>query len=717
MTESFERHATVDWWNGLFQRGRLLVTGPDGRIALPIGNKGAAAEGVKVSLEATRAFGGVRFVVDVTADHLAELHDFHLDYMFAPSPTDFIVCNGFQSWTETARYRADQSMPPMNAGVRHAMGPLGDDTFLPYTGTPGELRSWTYTVVRPADDATPLFLGSMDETTAYTAFEFRTREGRLRLWRDVAGWTLQPNETVRVLDLWVRFGPEDACLSTWTRERGHSARAEHVRPAVAGWTSWYHHYTNIDEGIILDNVEEMAAARIPLDVFQIDDGWQIDIGTWTPNAKFPRGMAALADDIHARGYDAGLWLAPFIAEETSTILRDHPEWVLTDASGERVHAGYNPLWSGFYWALDAEREDVRQYAFDSVRDALHEWGFDLVKLDFLFAAGLRARPGRTRAAQMTDALDLLREAAGPEKRILGCGVPLGPAFKRVDYCRIGPDVSLGWDDPFTKMLEHRERPSTEMTIKNTLVRAGLSGRGFLCDPDVFLLRSENTSLTVEERHTLALCNLIAGDVAFTSDDLSTYSADQFRLLYAHFPPRRTYGFDLEEGDDRMVASFTVGGAAYRLFVNFQDVDATVTIDDDVVLENDLPPDGRRSFGIRMRERGDRIDVPAHGARVVAVLPPPLRTEESPRVLGTDGHLLPGAEVVGLSSEASDRAFEISVSVHEKARGAHRCWVEVPPDIDVVTVGGKAATPRTMGRYRVVDVRLKPPRWRPPSKAR
>lgn len=716
MTDSFERHATIDWWNGLFQRGRLLVTGPDGRIALPIGKNGADAEGVTVSWETTRAFGGIRFVVDVTARHAIELHDFHLDYLLTPSPMDHIVCNGFQSWTETARYRADQAMPPMNPGVRHAMGPLGDDTFLPYTGVPGELRSWTYTVVRPAE-AAPLFLGSMDETSAYTAFEFRTREGRLRIWRDVAGWKLEPNTTARVLDLWIRFGPEDACLSTWTRERGHSARAEHVRPSVAGWTSWYHHYTNIDEGIILDNVEEMAAARIPLDVFQIDDGWQIDIGTWTPNAKFPRGMAALAEDIHARGYDAGLWLAPFIAEEKSTILRDHPEWVLTDASGARVHAGYNPLWSGFYWALDAERDDVRQYAFDSVHTALHEWGFDLVKLDFLFAAGLRARPGRTRAAQMTDALDLLREAAGPDKKILGCGVPLGPAFKRVDYCRIGPDVSLGWDDPLTKMLEHRERPSTEMTIKNTLVRAGLSGRGFLCDPDVFLLRSENTSLTVEERHTLALCNLIGGDVAFTSDDLSTYTPEQFRLLYAHFPPRRAYGFDLEEDANRMVASFTVGGADYRLFVNFQENDASVTIDDDAVLENDLAPDGRRTFGLRLRERNERIDVPAHGARVVAVLSAPLGAGAEPRVLGTDGHLLPGAEVVGLSSSAIEGGFDVTVSLHEKARGAHRCWIEVPPGTHVVTVRGKAYTPRAIGPYQVVDVRLKPARWRPSLRSR
>ncbi|EKC48560.1 hypothetical protein OBE_15116, partial [human gut metagenome] len=39
---------------------------------------------------------------------------------------------------------------------------------------------------------------------------------------------------------------------------------------------------------------------------------------------------------------------------------------------------------------------------------------------------------------MCEAMDFLRECVG-EKMILGCGVPLMPAFGKVDYCRIGAD--------------------------------------------------------------------------------------------------------------------------------------------------------------------------------------------------------------------------------------------------------------------------------------
>ena len=47
-------------------------------------------------------------------------------------------------------------------------------------------------------------------------------------------------------------------------------------------------------------------------------------------------------------------------------------------------------------------------------------------------------------------------------------------------------------------LTHSERPSTKNTMADTVFRRQLSGRAFLNDPDVFLLRDENTKLTEEK---------------------------------------------------------------------------------------------------------------------------------------------------------------------------------------------------------------------------
>lgn len=45
---------------------------------------------------------------------------------------------------------------------------------------------------------------------------------------------------------------------------------------------------------------------------------------------------------------------------------------------------------------------------------------------------------------MCDAMELLRSLCG-DKLILGCGVPLAPAFGKVDFCRIGADMALSWN--------------------------------------------------------------------------------------------------------------------------------------------------------------------------------------------------------------------------------------------------------------------------------
>ena len=57
-------------------------------------------------------------------------------------------------------------------------------------------------------------------------------------------------------------------------------------------------YTKISEKVILDNLREIREKKIPVEFFQIDDGYQKEIGEWlTPNAKFPAGMQFLAEEI------------------------------------------------------------------------------------------------------------------------------------------------------------------------------------------------------------------------------------------------------------------------------------------------------------------------------------------------------------------------------------------------------------------------------------
>ena len=253
----------------------------------------------------------------------------------------------------------------------------------------------------------------------------------------------------------------------------------------------------------------------------------MQVGDWDCNPeRFPRGMKASVDDIHNKGFKAGLWLAPYSAQCRSQLAKDHPDWLLQH-KGKPWYAGCN--WSGFF-ALDIDHPEVRDYLKRTFDKVLNEWGFDLVKLDFLYGAAPWQTAGgefdgESRGARMCRAMDLLREWCG-DKQILGCGVPLGPAFGKVEYCRIGCDASLDWNNVRLMRNVNREYPSTKHAILNTFYRRGLDGRAFLNDPDVFFLRKDNIKLTEEQKDLHARVLAQYGSFFLTSDNMGDYDIEQ-----------------------------------------------------------------------------------------------------------------------------------------------------------------------------------------------
>ena len=127
---------------------------------------------------------------------------------------------------------------------------------------------------------------------------------------------------------------------------------------------------------------------------------------------------------------------------------------------------------------------------------------------------------------MCDAMDLLRACCG-EKLILGCGVPLMPAFGKVDYCRIGADVTNHW---VPRKFTTREDVSTPHGVNNSIFRRHLDGRAFMNDPDVFFLRNENMKMDFKKRTLLAKIDSLFGSLLFVSDNVGNYDAEQMRAL-------------------------------------------------------------------------------------------------------------------------------------------------------------------------------------------
>lgn len=440
---------------------------------------------------------------------------------------DRLFLNGYQSWTDCREYFPDDKPPYLSPVFKpfimmSSFRSSGDYTFVEYATEPGHFHGFSYGYVRRG--AQYDLFASLNERTGYTIFRFNAKENTIVVEKDLDGIAINGEYTV--LDIVNLQGSMDEVFDKWF---ALLKIPKATAPVYNGYTTWYNYYPNINDKIVTQDLEALSKVDADIDIFQIDDGYQTNVGDWlsVDAKKFPSGMKVVADKIHKKGMKAGLWLAPFGAQYVSEVAKNHPDWIIRDKKGRPVRCGLN--WGGFY-ALDIENPDAREYIRHFFDVILNDWGYDLVKLDFLYAAAIVPNHNKTRGQLMCEAMDFLRECVG-DKQILGCGVPLFPAFGKVDYCRIGADMGLKWNG---QTFSHRENVSTVHTLCNSIFRRALDGRAFRNDPDVFLLRDNNMHCTFEQRQIIAKVNKLFGSVLFTSDNVGDYNAAQTETLRETF---------------------------------------------------------------------------------------------------------------------------------------------------------------------------------------
>lgn len=317
------------------------------------------------------------------------------------------------------------------------------------------------------------------------------------------------------------------------------------------WCSWYSFYGNIDEARLLGVLHDLE--DMPFDVFQVDDGWQRNIGDWHANERFPSGMRALGRRVADAGFEAGLWLAPFLARADASVVRDRPELFARDTRGDLLFAGRN--WGGDCLALDLTHPAAQDYVVEAIERAV-DAGFTYLKLDFLYAAAL---PGRRsldipREQVYRDAVELIRGAAGDAVYLLACGAPIIPSIGVFDAIRVGPDVAPWWDMPLvTQYLHDPTAPSTRFAIATSLHRLWLAPL-IEPDPDVVYFRRRYNLLDRAARSALQDLARICGFRA-TSDPpswLDEREREEMRGFFDEDSTVRAVGPHQYEVDGRLV---------------------------------------------------------------------------------------------------------------------------------------------------------------------
>ena len=295
-----------------------------------------------------------------------------------------------------------------------------------------------------------------------------------------------------------------------------------------------------------------------------------------------------------------------------------------------------------------------------------DWGFDFVKVDFIYSAALKGRrhdATQTRAQAYRRGLEIIRRAVG-ERFVLGCGGLIAPTVGLVDGHRIGPDVAIWWRLPPGVPLPAGGKrhgrpassfPAAENALRNVLTRSWCHGRLWLNDPDCVLARDEvatlavggtqmpTTLLTLDEVRTLATAIGLSGGIVLDSDNLPAMSAERVAIVSLLLPPWGESALPLDLFESGMPSLFQL--AVDRPWESWTLLGVFNWEDEPCALKAPLPPGRLHVFDLWSGEyagirSGEAVfpAVPAHGCKLLAVR----EALDRPQLVSTTFHFTQGA---------------------------------------------------------------------------
>lgn len=303
--------------------------------------------------------------------------------------------------------------------------------------------------------------------------------------------TCSIGETVRSEKLLIDMsGQVSDELDRYADEVASEMNAVTWKQVPTGWCSWYEFFEKISEPLILNVIEYYKKNRdkYPIEYIQVDDGYFIHRGDWTtPNERFPHGMKFIADKIRQAGFKPGLWLSPFQVSGGSNVFQEHPDWTIRDQKRKPIAEGFDASMKHSYYGLDCTNPAVIEWLKYLFKTVTKDWGYDYVKIDFLYAAeaeGMRYEKNVTRAQAMRRGLEAIREAVGDNVMILGCLAPMGQVIGIVNSYRVSPDTATRWKTPWPFDCG----PALQDTMRNTILRYFMHNKFWFNDPDCVIAR-------------------------------------------------------------------------------------------------------------------------------------------------------------------------------------------------------------------------------------
>ncbi|MEU7524840.1 glycoside hydrolase family 36 protein [Saccharothrix sp. NPDC042600] len=418
---------------------------------------------------------------------------------------------GWQSWSPSTGYSLTQA-PHRWVAPEHRIGNYRAESF------PAGFWGEGLLAVDPGDGAPVTVVAAASPTEAVPSIKATYVDQRVVVYADGP------------VEVRVEAASVPRAFARWADDVVKALGLGAPRPAPTIWCSWYQYFTEVTESDVDRNLALLDALDLPVDVVQVDDGYQAEIGDWlAPSGRFA-DVPAVFERITGTGRRAGIWTAPFLVGRRSRLFAEHPEWLVRAGDGSFVSAGRN--WNQPLYALDTTHPGAIEHLRE-VFTAFRSWGVSFHKIDFLYAAAL---PGRRHEdvspiEAYRRGVELVRSAIG-DAYLLGCGAPQLPSIGLVDAMRVSPDIAPEYEPGNGDVAQ----PSQRGAVLNGVSRAFQHGRFWVNDPDCLIARPE-----VERREEWAGHVSAYGGLRGSSDGLDRLDAwglDTTRRVLAEPVPER-----------------------------------------------------------------------------------------------------------------------------------------------------------------------------------
>lgn len=600
--------------------------------------------------------------------------------------------NGWASWTPACFIPAKERNYVPSRLVRWLGGASVHNAFIPWGGKVG--RFWAESMGAIVTNRETLVLGGVSLADQFVQVHADVRDEQhpcFELQSQADGVLLQPGETMTSEWFYLEWVPLNNS-DPFAQYAYAVARQMNVHPTgnlPIGWCSWYMYFDKITEAEVIENVAQAALLQdeLPIQIIQLDQGFEAMWGDWLERKPdFPHDLGWLARRIKGSGFTPGLWLAPFTVHPKSRIARTHPDWLLRSRRGGPLVVG---LISNFMArALDPTHPEVNRYLHDLITTVVHEWGYRYLKLDFLYAAALNGHyydPRFTRAQAYRHAVSIIRQAAGQDTFILGCGAPLGPSIGLFDAMRIGPDTAPSWKPllfgAHWPVRNNPAAPGLQNSLHNVLTRAWMHGRWWLNDPDAVMVRHERTELTLDEVRLQATLIGLSGGLLMLSDSIAQLPPDRRAIFTALWPPL-VEGLDAldlltKDRPELAVAPMVRTWGRWRLvaLINWGDTPQRVLFPETLLGLEHARAYHLVDFWERRYQRLEAgkplpfINLPPHGVALLGLRP----VTAPPQLVATTFHISMGGEIP--SWEVGENEVRLNVRLDRVAEG--QIWLSLP----------------------------------------